>query len=193
VHAGYTRREEPLPKGTVDVTISSAILFVLGILGATDIALFHMWAHRLRQHAPSRAELITHFLRGPTYCLLFFAIPSLALDGLWFVALLLLLLFDLGISVADFWLEPDSRRDLGGLPRGEYLLHVVMAMLFGALVASILYQEGHRMQAATALSWRGDDVPSMLRVALTVMSPLVLLTGLLDLRAVFRLGRTRAS
>lgn len=53
------------------------LLFLLGLLGATDIWLFHTRAHHLHDHAPARAELVTHFLRGPTYCALFLMVPKL--------------------------------------------------------------------------------------------------------------------
>ena len=171
--------------------IPSCLLLVLGVLGAADILFFHTLRQGIRKHPGARAELVTHFLRGPTYCLLFLVVPNLVLGGWAFAGLLLLLLVDLGISLADFWLEWESRRDLGGLPRGEYLLHVLLAMLFGALVAAILYEEGHRLGGATGIAWRREGAPLLLRVALGVMAPLVLWTGLADLRAVLRLGRSR--
>lgn len=162
------------------------LLLLMGLLGATDIALFHARAHRLRHHAPARAELITHALRGPTYCLLFAVVPNATFAGGWFLALLAVLAFDLAISIADFWLEPDSRRALGGLPRGEYLLHVVLAMLFGALVAAVLYESADTWNAPTQLAW-SDAVPAWLRLLLGAMSVGVLASGLQDWAAVRRL------
>ena len=61
----------------------------------TDVALYHVIAHGLRRHPGARGELVFHALRGPTYALLFLALPDLRLDGAWFVALLLLLGCDL--------------------------------------------------------------------------------------------------
>ncbi len=175
-------------------THACMLLFVMGILGAADIVIFHVRAHDLRHREESRAELITHFLRGPTYAVLFFLLPNFALDGVWFALLLALLVFDALISAVDFWLEPESRRTAGGLPRGENLLHVVLAGLFGALVAVILLDRHVHLDAATSIAWvpRGEGVPDLLRLALSIMSPIVLATGLLDLKAVLRLGRQRA-
>jgi hypothetical protein len=169
--------------------VSSWLLFALGLLGAADIAVFHVRAHALRRHPPARGELVTHFLRGPTYALLFAVVPNVACDGAWFWALMALLAFDLLISIADFWLEPASRRALGGLPRGEYLLHVLMAMLFGALVSAVVVESEGGWRRPTALAWSDHGAPALLRLALAVMSPLVLATGLLDLAAVRRLSR----
>ncbi len=176
------------------MTLPSWLLLALGVAGGTDILLYHTLSHGLRAHAASRAELITHFLRGPTYALLFVVVPNVDLSGAWFLALLAVLLFDLGISLADFWFETESRRALGGLPRGEYILHIILAMLFGALVCSVLQEAGTRWSEPTDWTWLAADagpwVP--LRIALTLMAPGVLLTGLADLWAVLKLGRTNA-
>lgn len=175
-------------------THACMLLFVMGILGATDIVIFHVRAHDLRHRTESRGELVTHFLRGPTYAVLFFVLPNFALEGGWFIALLALLLIDALISVVDFWLEPESRRTAGGLPRGEYVLHVVLAGLFGALVTVILQDRQVHLDAETSIAWvpSGGGVPDFLRLALTIMAPIVLATGLLDLRAVLRLGKQPA-
>jgi hypothetical protein len=163
----------------------------MGVLGALDILLYHMLAHGLRQRPESRAELVTHFLRGPTYAALFFAVPNLRLEGAWFVALIAVLVFDFAISIADFWLEPASRASDGGLRRGEYVLHVLLAMAFGALVYAVFDEGRDACELATKITWLDAGPPIALRVVLGIMSPLVLITGLLDLRAVIRLGRAQ--
>ncbi|HLQ38351.1 MAG TPA: hypothetical protein VK348_11140 [Planctomycetota bacterium] len=168
------------------MTVPAYLLLLLGLLGGTDIALFHTLAHRLRQHRPARAELVTHFLRGPTYATLFLLVPNFTFHGAWLVGLLL---FDLGISMADFWLEPASRQARGGLPRGEYLLHVWMAMLFGGLCAAVWYEGGSALGDPASLQWQAHGAAPWLRVVLAVMAPMVLGTGILDLVAVVRLGR----
>ncbi len=170
----------------------SALLFAMGLLGATDILVFHVHGHALRERVDSRAELVTHALRGPTYAVLFLVVPNYELNGGWYLALLGLLAVDALISVVDFWLEPESRRSAGGLPRGEYLLHVILAALFGALVFAIASQGSERIQAPNSIQWiplGAIDIEALLRMALMAMSPVVLWTGGLDLLAVVRLGR----
>lgn len=173
------------------MTLAACLLALMGFLGAADILCFHVLAHSLRTHPPARFELVTHFLRGPTYAALFALVPNFAFHGAWFGALLALLAFDLAISIADFWCEPDSRRALGGLPRGEYLLHVVLAMLFGALVLAIWNTGAADWEERTELVWLNahEGPPVLLRALLGVMAPCVLVTGLMDLAAVRRLGR----
>lgn len=174
------------------MTICAAILFVMGLLGGADILFFHMRAHRLRQHRPARAELVTHSLRGPTYTLLFALVPNFEFRGAWFYVLLGLLAFDLAISIADFWLERDSRSALGGLSRGEYLLHVLLAMLFGALVLAVWSTGAAQRGEVTELRWIHDGPPILLRLALALMTPLVLASGIADALAVRRMSRRSA-
>lgn len=167
--------------------VPTYLLFLLGLLGGTDILLYHSISHGIRHHVDSRAELFTHFLRGPTYCALFLFVPNFTFHGAYVVALLLLLLFDLGISLADFWVESKSRGFFGGLPRGEYVLHIILAMLFGALVCATLYESGSALADDSALVWQGEGAHWLVRAALAVMAPLVLWSGLADLRAMLRL------
>src|SRR5687768_1062140 len=110
------------------------LLLTLGLLGGIDILLYHSISHGIRTHNESRWELLTHAMRGPTYAILFLVVPNFETHGVWAVLLAALLAFDVGISVTDFWLERKSREALGGLPSGEYVLHMIMAMLFGAIV-----------------------------------------------------------
>ena len=175
------------------MTLPTALLLAMGLLGAADIWFFHTRAHALRARAESRAELVTHALRGPTYAALFALVPNFELAGTWLGALFALLAIDLAISAVDFWLEPASRAGRGGLPRGEYLLHVALAVLFGALVTSVLYEASDRIGAASAVRWLGfaEGPPLPLRIAVTSMAPAVLWTGTLDLAAVLRLGTAR--
>lgn len=174
------------------MVVPTILLFAMGLLGATDIVVFHMRAHDLRHRPESRAELVTHFLRGPTYAFLFLVVPNLRLEGAWFAALLGVLAFDVAISIADFWLEPASRARAGGLPRGEYVLHVLLAMLFGAVVATVMGEAPEALAAPTSAVWIADGAPIWIRVALAAMAPIALGSGVLDLVSVLRSREQRA-
>src|SRR5262249_18846744 len=112
------------------------LLFLLGCLGATDIVLFHSVSHGIRKHADSKAELWIHSLRGPLYATLFLALPNMSLTGGWVSALYVLLVMDVVITVVDFAVEGASREKLGGLPPGEYVLHMLIGTTFGAFAAT---------------------------------------------------------
>jgi hypothetical protein len=169
--------------------IPTYILFLLGCLGAADIFLFHSVAHGIRSHPDSVGELVTHSLRGPTYAALFVLIPNFAVQGLFAWGLLALFAFDVAISIWDFSLEQQSRRFLGGLPGGEYVLHMLIAMVFGGLVAAFLHAARHGFHAATRLAYAPAEVPTVLRFVMLVMAILVLLSGAQDAVASFRLAR----
>lgn len=165
------------------------ILFVLGVLGATDILLYHSVSHGIRSHQDSRWELVVHSLRGPTYAALFILVPNFAMQGGFFWLLMGILVFDLCISLADFVLEGRSRAFFGGLPTGEYVLHIILAMLFGALVTAILYGGGHWAAASTRFAYEPAAVPALVRGVMVVMAVMVLASGIMDAVAAVRLSR----
>ncbi|MDZ4860171.1 MAG: hypothetical protein SGI88_14435 [Candidatus Hydrogenedentes bacterium] len=167
--------------------VASYLLFVLGVLGAADIAMYHSVSHGIRNHPDSRAELITHSLRGPTYAVLFVLLPNFSLKGWWFGLLVIILIFDLLISLIDFALERKSRSFFNGLPSGEYVLHTVIAMVFGAMVSSVFYEGGRYFYHATSITYF-PAVPEFLRAIFVVMAVLVLISGTQDAVAVLRLG-----
>lgn len=169
--------------------VATYILFVLGCLGATDILLYHSVSHGIRSHHDSRFELVVHSLRGPTYAALFILVPNFAMRGGFFWLLIGIFAFDVCISLTDFILEGASREFFGGLPTGEYVLHIVLAMLFGALVTSVLYSAGSWAGMSTRLAYEPADVPVLLRALMAFMAVLVLGSGAMDLKAALRLTR----
>lgn len=168
------------------------VLFVLGLLGATDIVLYHTLSHGIRKHADCRGELLVHAFRGPTYALLFGVVPNFRLHGLWMWALCALLLFDLWLSLWDFAVERRSRARLGGLPTGEYILHVVLGILYGAFVALVLEATVASLWLPTAIAYEPVAVPVLLRWNLLLMAAGVLVSGALDAAAWVRLREERA-
>lgn len=163
------------------------LLFALGLLGATDIALYHTLSHGIRKHPDCRTELLVHSLRGPTYALLFAVVPNFALHSLWIWALYALPAFDLCLSVWDFAIEKRSRARLGGLPTGEYELHVLLGILFGAFVAMVLAASGDQMSLPTEVVHAPVAVPAALRWTLMAMAISVFASGGLDAAAWWRL------
>jgi len=167
--------------------IATYLLFLLGLLGAADIVFFHSISHGIRNHPNSRHELISHSLRGPTYGALFILIPNFAMFGSFYWILFGLLIFDFGISIWDFSIERESRRFLGGLPTGEYLLHIMIAMLFGAFVAMVFLSTKEWCTMTTQVIFQPVKVHYSLRITLTIMAVLVIISGFQDAIAVLRL------
>lgn len=169
--------------------VATYILFILGCLGATDILLYHSVSHGIRSHHDSRLELIIHSLRGPTYAALFVLVPNFAMQGGFFWLLIGIFAFDVCISLGDFIIERASREFFGGLPTGEYVLHIILAMLFGALVTSVFYSVGNWAAMPTRLAYEPAAVPSFLRGIMVFMAVLVLGSGAMDLMAARRLTK----
>ena len=169
-----------------------ALLFVLGCLGATDIVLYHSLSHGIRSHADSRVELWIHSLRGPLYATLFLVLPNFGLAGWWVAVLYALLVADVAITVVDFAVEGASREKLGGLPPGEYVLHMLIGMTFGAFAATAVGNTVPNLSLPTAIVYQ-PSVGLILQLVLGVMAVLVFYSGLLDATAAWRLGAGHGS
>ncbi|HZJ14790.1 MAG TPA: hypothetical protein VFD27_07065 [Chthoniobacteraceae bacterium] len=169
--------------------VATYILFVLGCLGATDILLYHSVSHGIRSRQDSRFELMVHSLRGPTYAALFVLVPNFAMQGGFFWLLVGIFAFDVCISLGDFMIERASREFFGGLPTGEYVLHIILAMLFGALVTSVFYSAGNWAGMPTRLAYEPAAVPGLLRAVMVFMAVLVMGSGVMDLLAARRLTK----
>jgi hypothetical protein len=176
----------------MNMELPSYLLLVLGCLGAADILIYHSVAHGIRSHPASTMELVTHSLRGPTYAALFVLIPNFQLQGLLLWGLLALFVVDVGISIWDFSLERHSRQFLGGLPSGEYVLHMLLAILFGALATSVILITGPHLHAPTSFAYAPAPVPFFVRVMMLVMAVIVLFSGLQDAIAACRMWHRRA-
>ena len=166
-------------------------LFAMGLLGACDILFFHVLGQSLRCNHDSRRELVTHVVRDMIYATLFLVVPNVAFHGAAYALFALLVVFDIGISIADFTLEKESRKRMGGLPTGEYLLHIALAVLYGAMLASIIDATVPVwLHAPTAIRFEPAAVPAALRAALAAMAVGALAAGMQDFLAVRRLMRT---
>jgi hypothetical protein len=173
--------------------IANYLLLALGVLGGIDILFYHSISHSIRTHAESRWELVTHAMRGPTYAILFLVVPNFETRGLWALLMALLLIFDVGISVADFWLERRSRAELGGLPSGEYVLHMIMAMLFGAFVMAAAPSLLKWIAQPTALMATATLAANWVRMILGIFAAGVLWSGAMDLRAALQVANSPAA
>lgn len=118
--------------------IASALLFTIGTLGAADILIFHTLKGRLVQRAECRREAVIHVLRGYVYAVQFIVIPGFRFTGGWFWALAALFVIDVSIAIADVWEEPRSRASQGGLSSAEYLMHIGLSVLVGAMLREII-------------------------------------------------------
>jgi uncharacterized protein len=118
-----------------------AVLLVTQILlGGFD----NLWHHELKERLPSRrearVEVALHSGRELCYALLFAGLAWWEWRGTWAAAVAGLLVVEVFVTLADFVVEDRTRR----LPKTERILHTVLAINFGAMVAVL---------APTLLAW----------------------------------------
>ena len=115
----------------------SLLLLAIALLGAFDIAYFHTYRCRLSRRPESRTEAWIHVARGVVYTLQLALVPNVRFAGAWYGAFAALFVADVGIALADVAVEPASRRSQGGLPDGEYFMHIVLSVLAGAYLHAV--------------------------------------------------------
>jgi hypothetical protein len=133
---------------------ATILLLAIGVIGAFDIAYFHTWRGALTKRPECRSEATVHVIRGFVYAAQFLLIPNVRLYGAWYAALVALFVIDAAVAMTDVLLEPKSRESQGGLPRAEYLIHIVLSVLVGALLWSVF-----------TTTWGDWNAPTDIRIA----------------------------
>ena len=115
------------------LVLVSLVAYVM--LALYDGVFLHLIKYKLYQHKESQLEHLTHTIRsilfvGILYCLFI----SLESNKLFYFGLLLVFL-DLVTMIIDAYTEKESRVFMGGLPRGEYILHLLVNGFHFATIA----------------------------------------------------------
>jgi hypothetical protein len=164
------------------------LLAVLGLIGAFDTLYYHEWRARLpARPAEVAPELRLHALRDFFYAVLFATLPWLAWRGLWTWGLAIVLVTEIGLTLADFVVERRVRRSLGDVYAGERVTHAVMGVVYGAMLAFMAPVLAEWAAAPTALAWAPAPVPAALRLLLLAMAAGVLASGIRDAAAALAL------
>ncbi|WP_437517607.1 SRPBCC family protein [Sorangium sp. So ce1099] len=148
---------------------ASLLLAVISLLGAFDIAYFHWYRCRLAERAESRLEGWLHVARGFIYALQLALVPNVQLHGAFYAGFVALFVADIGVAMADVAVEPASRRSQGGLPGGEYLMHIVLSVLVGAYLHAIALDSLAWRHLPSAVVYAPAGVPGWLRGLLGLM------------------------
>jgi hypothetical protein len=156
---------------------ASVILLVMSLLGAFDIAYFHTYRCRLARRPESRTEAWLHVVRGFIYALQMALVPSVRFAGAWYAAFVALFVADVAVALADVAVEPASRRSQGGLPGGEYFMHIVLSILAGAYLHSVLTTSMPWASLPTGVAF-APAAPLALRAALGVTAAVCLAVAL---------------
>jgi hypothetical protein len=114
---------------------SSAVVdlaVIQGFLGATDTFVYHEFFLRLTKQPTARREQLLHGVRDALYAALYLQLGFFSVSGAAAVAVLALLAAEVAVTLTDFLEEDATRR----LPRGERIMHSVIAILYGAFLAN---------------------------------------------------------
>jgi len=166
------------------------LLTALGVLGAFDTLYYHEWKARLPGFGPGAyPELKLHAARDFIYALLFCILPWVAFEGLWALVVSALLITEILITLADFSIEDEVRRPLGGVYQGERTTHAIMGIVYGAMLANLapLLLDWWRAPTCLNRSTAAAISAPVLRWALVLMGIGVFISGVRDACAVLEL------
>jgi len=110
------------------------VLILLGMLGALDTLYYHEWKLRLPETPTARRELRLHASRDFAYAIVFGSLAWTTWNGLLLAPLVLILVFEIWVTLTDFLEEDRTRR----LPAGERVMHAVMGIVYGIFL-TLLY------------------------------------------------------
>ncbi|WP_405988053.1 hypothetical protein [Streptomyces sp. NBC_00986] len=147
------------------------LLAVLGLLGGFDTVCFHEIRGRLPAHVPGlQPELKLHAGRSSIYVAVFGTLPWIVRRGAWAVVLAALLLSEISITLADFIIEDQVRKPMGGLLPGERVTHTIMAIVYGAMLAHLIPVILHWRHLPSRLAIDLAPVPLWLRLGLSALA-----------------------
>lgn len=145
------------------------LLLAIGHLGFFDVVYYHMQRCGLHRRAECQREVLWHTMRHLVYGLQFLVIANLRFHGAALILLLGLYAADVYIAWSDVWEETESRRALGGLPRGEYFMHTVLSVLVGCYLATVAHAVLPDLELPPAVVVDPPPVPAALRAYMTLM------------------------
>jgi hypothetical protein len=168
------------------VSAWQVLLLLQGLLGAADTLWYHEHVCSLPARVPETSpELRLHAARDSVYALLFLTLPFVEWRGRWALVLAGLLALEIVITLTDFALEDRVRAPFGGVAAGERVMHTIMAIVYGAFLASFASELWSWWSLETGFLPR-SDVPGIVAAMSVLLGAGVAASGLRDLSASFR-------
>lgn len=118
----------------VVITLAYLCLALFALLGFFDGFYLHIWKYKLYTYPESKFEHITHTLRALLFPLILILLFKNEGNQLFYIIGLMLVGIDMVILLVDAYSEKDSRAFMGGLPRWEYIIHLVANSLHFASI-----------------------------------------------------------
>ena len=118
--------------------ISSVLLLIFSLLALYDGFYLHIFRYQLHNHAESKKEHLTHTFRAAFFpAIVYFLFLKQGCQVSFFIGIALVVL-DIIVLGIDAFMEAESRKFMGGLPRWEYILHLFVNGVHFASVAVFL-------------------------------------------------------
>lgn len=118
----------------VALIIATVLLALFVILALFDGLYLHLMRYRLHEHEESRNEHISHTIRAVLFPIILYVLYLGNSDSAFYFGMALVTI-DILVLGADAYMEKDSRAFMGGLPRWEYILHLMVNGLHFASIA----------------------------------------------------------
>jgi len=137
------------------------------VMGAFDILFHHELTERLSWKPSQRHELLLHAARNLIYAIVFALLGWTRPQGIFALALMIVLEAEVMITLADFVEEDRTRK----LPASERVTHALLALNYGAILALLLPQlwSWAQMPSAVVPVYHGFPSVMMLVAALGVL------------------------
>lgn len=116
------------------------LMLIVSPIGFVDVFYFHIVKFKLYKQPSSRTETVTHIIRSLLFGLGAFLLLNFEPHGLWVWVVGGLFVADFVNTLVDVFLEPKSRKPLGGIPPSEYIIHIIGAVSAGAITATYFVQ-----------------------------------------------------
>src|SRR5215471_1901043 len=171
------------------------MLLIAGHLGIFDVIYFHHYKCSLSARPECQREVFWHTVRHAVYATQFIVIANFRFHGLALAILGVVYAADVIVAWSDVLEETASRRQQGGLPRGEYFMHIVLSLLIGAYLMTVAKTVWPDRLLETGIVLAPPAVPFILRAYMTLMGITAVGTFLHDLRGwlSFRRAARRAA
>lgn len=118
--------------------ISSVLLICYSLLAVFDGVFLHLYKYRLYEHKESRFEHLTHTVRAILFAGILISLFINIENNNLFIFGCILIAADIFTLLIDAYLEKDSRQFMGGLPRWEYIIHLLVNGFHFAAIAVFL-------------------------------------------------------
>jgi hypothetical protein len=142
------------------------LLVAQGLVGGIDTLVNHEWIERLPERPGARGEIATHVVREAIYASLFGGLAWFAWHGALAWAIAALLGAEIIVTCTDEFIENRTRV----LPQNERVLHVLLTLNLGVIIALLVPQLLAWSERPTAWVLDPKGAPTWLLSALAAVA-----------------------